>query len=413
MPKLLHLADLHIGTENYGQPNPQTGLHTRLEDYLQRLDEALSYVEREHIDLVLVAGDIYKNRTPNPTHQREFAKRINRVARTGVPVFILTGNHDAPTSSTRAHSVEIFDTLEIASVQIAATLGTHTIDTRHGPIQIVAVPWLNRQSLLTRDELLGLPIGAVELEMIRRVAEFMEEALQSFDQTLPTVVAFHGTVTGATYGAERSVMLGQDLVLPRGIIDVPGVDYVALGHIHKHQQIGPKPPMIYPGSLERIDFGEEHEEKGFVIADVEKGHADWRFVPVHARPFVTIKVDVREQGDADERIRRAIAKHSVANAIVRVQIQCTQAQRRSINERALAEQLKKQGAAVVASVSLDVERTTRGRFADVADELQDGLTPRRALELYLESKNTPATRREKLLAAADQLMRDTAKQNEV
>jgi exonuclease SbcD len=248
--------------------------------------------------------------------------------------------------------------------------------------------------------------------MIRRVAEWMEEALQSLDPTLPTVAAFHGTVAGASYGAERSVMLGQDLILPRGIIDVPGVDYVALGHIHKHQQIGAKPPMVYPGSLERIDFGEEHEEKGFVIADVEKGRTDWRFVPVHARPFVTITVDVRDHGDADERIRRAIAKHSVEAAIVRVQVQCTQAQRRSINERAIADQLKKGGAAVVASVSLDVERTTRGRFADVADELQDGLTPRRALELYLESKNTPATRREKLLAAADQLLRDTAKQND-
>jgi exonuclease SbcD len=150
-----------------------------------------------------------------------------------------------------------------------------------------------------------------------------------------------------------------------------------------------------------------------VIANVEKGRALWRFVPVHARPFVTITVDVRDQGDPEERIRRAIAKHSVEAAIVRVQIQCTQAQRRQINERAIADQLKQQSAQVVASVSLDVERTVRGRFGDVASELQDGLTPRRALELYLESKHTSATRRDKLLAAADQLMQDKAKQNEV
>jgi exonuclease SbcD len=145
---------------------------------------------------------------------------------------------------------------------------------------------------------------------------------------------------------------------------------------------------------------------------VEKGRATWQFVPVHARPFVTITVDVRDHGDADERIRRAIAKHSVEAAIVRVHIQCTQAQRRQINERAIADQLKQQGAQVVASVSLNVERTVRGRFGDVAGELQDGLTPRRALELYLEAKNTSTTRRDKLLAAADKLLNDTAKQNE-
>jgi exonuclease SbcD len=402
---MLHLADLHIGTENYGQPNPKSGLHTRLEDYLHRLDEALAYVRDEQVDLVLIAGDIYKNRTPNPTHQREFARRINAVARAGIPVFILTGNHDAPAAATRAHSVEIFETLEIAGVTIASTFSTHTINTQGGPIQIVAVPWLNRQSLLTRDELLGLPLGAVEMEMIRRVGEFVESAVASLDPVIPTVLTFHGTVAGASYGSERSVMLGQDLVLPRSVIDMPGIDYIALGHIHKHQQVGTQPPAVYPGSLERIDFGEENQTKGFVIADIEKGNTSWRFVEVHARPFVTIVVDVREHPDADERIRRAIVRQNVEGAVVRVQVQCTQAQRRSINERAIAEQLKAHGAQVVAGVALEVERAVRGRFADIADELHDGLTPRRALELYLETKSVTPTRRERLLAAADELLK--------
>ncbi|HZB96695.1 MAG TPA: metallophosphoesterase, partial [Herpetosiphonaceae bacterium] len=75
MPKMLHLADIHIGMENYGRTDPATGLNTRLQDYLQRFDEALTYaLETEPVDIVLIAGDIYKNRTPNPTHQREFAR---------------------------------------------------------------------------------------------------------------------------------------------------------------------------------------------------------------------------------------------------------------------------------------------------------------------------------------------------
>ncbi|MDQ3901025.1 MAG: metallophosphoesterase, partial [Actinomycetota bacterium] len=80
MPKMLHLADIHIGMENYGRTDPATGLNTRLQDYLQRFDEALTYaLEKEPVDVVLIAGDIYKNRTPNPTHQREFARRLKRV----------------------------------------------------------------------------------------------------------------------------------------------------------------------------------------------------------------------------------------------------------------------------------------------------------------------------------------------
>jgi DNA repair protein SbcD/Mre11 len=401
MPTVLHLADIHIGMENYGFVNPQTGLHSRLEDYLHRFDEVLDHVlEREQVDLVLIAGDIYKNRTPNPTHQREFARRINRIVRAGLPVFMLTGNHDAPAASTRAHSVEIFDTLEIEGVTIASKMRLHLIHTRRGPLQIIAIPWLNRQALLTKDEMIGLPMSALEAEMLSRVSRFIEDTIERLDPAIPTVLTFHGTVGGATYGAERSVMLGHDLVIPRSLLTLPGIDYVALGHIHKHQSLGTQPPVVYPGSIERIDFGEEHEAKGFVIADVEKDATSWRFVELNARPFVTIRVDVREHPDAQERIRRAIAKHPVQNAVVRVLVECTLAQRQTIDERALREELESGGAHVVAAIALEVERTNRGRFAEVAEQVRDGLTPQRALELYLQTKNVSAERQTKLLQAA-------------
>ncbi len=409
MPKLLHLADIHIGMENYGHPNPQTGLHTRLEDYLHRFDDVLDYaLEREPVDLVLIAGDIYKNRTPNPTHQREFARRLNRVVRAGLPIFILTGNHDAPATSTRAHSVEIFDTLEIEGVTIASRMRFHLINTRAGSIQIIAVPWLNRQALLTKDEMIGLPMSALETEILSRVGSFIEGTVERLDPSIPTVLTFHGTIGGATYGAERSVMLGQDLVIPRSLLALPGIDYVALGHIHKHQAVGTQPPAVYPGSIERIDFGEEHEPKGFVIADVEKDNTSWHFVELDARPFVTVRVDVRQHGDPQERIRRAIATRNLEQAVVRVQIECLPAQRPAIDERAIHAQLEAAGVHVVAAVAIDVERTTRGRFAEVAEQVRDGLTPRRALELYLQTKNVPAERHEQLMRAADGLMRREA-----
>lgn len=406
MPKILHLADTHIGIENYGHPNPTTGLHTRLEDYLHRLDDVLDHaLEREPVDLVLIAGDIYKNRTPNPTHQREFARRIRRVSRAGVPVFILTGNHDAPASNTRAHSVEIFDTLEIDNVTIASRMRCYEISTRGGPLQIIAVPWLNRGALLNKDEMIGLPLNAIAAEMVHRVANFIEGAVERLNPAIPTILAFHGTVSGATFGAERNVMLGDDLEVPRSVLAVSGIDYIALGHIHKHQAIGEAPPAVYPGSIERIDFGEEGEAKGFVIATVEKGHASWRFVELRARPFVTVRVDVRDHSDPAERIGRAIAKHHLQDAVVRVLVACLPSQRTAIDDRAIHQQVIAAGAHHVAAVAVEVERGTRGRFAEVAHELRDGLTPQRALELYLRTRNVPPARRERLMQAAAGLMR--------
>lgn len=83
----------------------------------------------------------------------------------------------------------------------------------------------------------------------------------------------HTSVQGATYGSERMVMLGQELVLTPGLLRDKRLDYVALGHIHQHQSLNgtDHPPIVYPGSIERIDFGEAREAKGFVLAEVQQG----------------------------------------------------------------------------------------------------------------------------------------------
>ncbi len=407
MLKMLHLADIHIGMENYGRTDPATGLNTRLQDYLRRFDEVLDYaIATEPVDIVLIAGDIYKNRTPNPTHQREFARRLNRVVRARIPVLILTGNHDVPAASGRAHSVEIFDTLELPGVTIASRMRSYSIETRHGPLQIIAVPWLNRQALLTKEELQGLPMAALDTEMIDKVTSWIEATLSQLDPGIPTVLTFHGTLAGATYSSERAIMLGHDLVLPRSAVAQPGIDYVALGHIHKHQVIGTDPPAVYPGSLERIDFGEEKELKGFVIVDLEKGATAWRFVEVEARPFVTIDVDARDAPDPMERFLHALGRRPAGGAVVRVLIKCRPSQRGQLQERAIREHLEAAGANYVAAVALEVERSARGRFAELAGELQSGLTPRRALELYLQTKGVAAARQQQLLGAADELLRE-------
>ncbi|MBI4340439.1 MAG: metallophosphoesterase, partial [Chloroflexi bacterium] len=108
--KLLHFADLHIGVENYGRPDPETGLSTRLLDFLAAYDELADYAQSEGVDAVLFAGDAYKSRDPSQTHQREFARRIARMAEAGIPVYLLTGNHDLPAVAGRASALEIFPT---------------------------------------------------------------------------------------------------------------------------------------------------------------------------------------------------------------------------------------------------------------------------------------------------------------
>src|SRR4030043_2113631 len=150
--KILHFADLHLGMETYGGVDPATGLSTRLIDVLKVLDEVVEYAVDNDVDLVLFCGDAYKNRDPSQTQQREFAKRLRRLSENGIPVFLLVGNHDLPNAVGRATAVEIFDTLAVQNMTVASRPGKCCIQTKNGPIQIVALPWLRRSALLAREE---------------------------------------------------------------------------------------------------------------------------------------------------------------------------------------------------------------------------------------------------------------------
>jgi DNA repair protein SbcD/Mre11 len=97
-------------------------------------------------------------------------------------------------------------------------------------------------------------------------------------------------------------------------------DYVALGHVHRHQNLNKtnNPPVIYPGSIERVDFSEEKEDKGYVMIELEKGNADWEFCVLPARPFQTIDVDVSKAEDPQALIMKAISKYNIQDAVVRL-----------------------------------------------------------------------------------------------
>ena len=408
MMRVLHFADLHLGIENYGRLDPATGLSSRVADFLRAFDALVEYALTEDIDLVLFAGDAFKTRTPSPTYQREFAKRIRRLAvEAGIPTFLLVGNHDLPHAAGRAHSIEIFQTLEVENVQVARKPTVVRIETRQGPLQIVALPWIVRSAILAREEYKDRSLEEINELMLNRLEALLltgEKSLVSqLDPDLPTILAAHGTVQGAVYGSERSVMLGSDLILPLSLIHHPAFDYVALGHIHKHQAVGERPPAVYSGSLERIDFGEAKEAKGFVVVELARGQAEWYFVPLPVRPFITIRVEAAIP-DPTAQVLAAIEEHDIADAVVRLQIKLTAAAEPLLDEGAIRKALAP--AFYVAAVAKEVERPTRLRLG--SQETIETLTPRELLVRYFQAKQTPPERIEVLLRYADELFAKAA-----
>jgi len=394
--RIVHVADLHLGMENYGRLDPATGLSSRVSDFLAALDEVVDYALNAEVDVVLFCGDVYKSRDPSTTQQREFAKRIGRLARQGVQVVLVAGNHDTPNALGRATSVEIFDTLAIQNVHVAGKPALIGLQTKHGPLQVVAVPWLPRSALLSREEAKDKTLEELNNLMAEAIGRVVQSHASGLDPSVPAVLGAHLSIAGAVPGSERSIMVGQDYVVLKSVIADRAFDYVALGHIHKYQMLSNMPPVVYAGSLQRIDFGEEEDPKGFVVVEIRRGESgrretEFSFESVHSRRFLTVRVDA-DSDDPTETVLQAIARQNVADAVVRLQIKISSQREGLLQEHEIRRALK--DAYYVAAISKEVQREYRRRLGGRSIE---ELSPLDALSLYFLDKQTSADRTAVLL----------------
>lgn len=404
--RVLHFADIHIGMENYGRTDPETGMSTRLRDFVRRLDEMIVFARNGDVDLTIFAGDAFKSRTPNPTYQREFAHRIRELAELA-PVVLLVGNHDLAPAVSRASSVEIYSTLNVPNVIVADEYRLYPIETKRGTVIVGAAPYPVRSRLLADIDAPGKTIretdDAIRAQLLYVLEELAEEAdalaLERGDPGIPRILTGHFTVSGASFGSERGIMLGRDIEVPPSALADARWDYVALGHIHKHQAFRlteDAPPIVYSGSMERIDFGEEGDPKGFCWVELERGAAAWSFHPVNAREFVTLRADLRHSEDPTQELVTLIGRLHLRDAVVRIIVQLTVETEAHLNENIVRDALRDAGVHIAAPMRKDIEQETRARLGSNPE----GMSDNQLLEHYLISRQTPEPRRAALLERA-------------
>ncbi len=398
--KIIHFADAHLGVETYGKLNPQTGLNTRVEDFLHALDEIVHYAIEFKCDAVLFAGDAYKTREPNPTLQREFAKRMKRLSDCGIIVMMIPGNHDTPVALGRSHSLGVFSVLGGQNIKVCYE-GYYVIDTKSGPLQIVSLPWPTRSNLLARNECDGLSLIQINTLMQERIRTLLEESFAKCEPRYPTIVLGHVTIAGSIYGSERIAFIGHELVLPLDIFRQFNVDYVALGHIHKQQMLCLDPPVVYSGSIERVDFGEVHDEKGFMEVILAPGTKPVvTFIPVHSRPMVDVEVTCNHDNLVDV-FQKAVSQTAVKDAIVRVILHVHSEESTTLPDKLIYEILAE--AHCVARIIRDIPREQRQRLPTETDVLAQ--SPLDALRIYLGTKeDLPEQRVTQLMDMATQIV---------
>jgi DNA repair protein SbcD/Mre11 len=404
--KIIHFADLHLGVENYGRIDPATGLSSRLTDFLAAFDQLVDYALENRSDLVIFSGDAYKTREPGQTQQREFAKRIARLSADNIPVFLLVGNHDLPNAVGRATATEIFDTLAVKNVYVAGRPDIIVIPTAAGNVQIAALPWLRRSALIVREDVKNLPLPEITKLMEQKLTEITTSLASRLDPSLPSILAAHVWVGGATIGSESQMSIGQEHAMLLGNIALPAFDYVALGHIHKHQVLNQSPPVVYSGSLERVDFSEEKDDKGFMVVDIVPGDQGKRqvsfdFHPVNARRFLTIDVKI-EGGNLDPTsiVLSSITeqKSKIKDTIVRLHISLPSSAEALLRDSEIRDSLKE---AHHFTIAREVKREARLR---IGNRMAEELTPLTALKAYLDSQHISPERQKVLLEYGEKLL---------
>lgn len=407
MIKFIHFADVHLGMENYGKIDKNTGLHSRMADFLKSFDVICDYSIREKVDFVLFAGDAYKTRDPSPTYQREFAKRIKRIASHNIAVVLLVGNHDLPNAVGKANTLDIYSTLAVDNVYVARKpelLKFKKTDNRwrlvtegFSDFQIVALPWLLRTQLLSSDEYKKKDISKSYEALSDKMKKIIEDLAGQVDRKIPCVFLGHFSVAGAEYGSERKVYFGFDIVVPEDILRKGPWQYIALGHLHKYQVLSEDPPIIYSGSIERIDFGEEKEEKGFISGRLENrldqtGYkANYQFIPLPARKFLTIscKID-NEDIDPTEKVLTEIKKHQIKGLVVKLNVKIPEEKLAFLDDKKIQTAFSE--AYYFVGLQKDIVRKERKKNY----ENIEGLSVLETLEKYWQSKKLSKAKIEKL-----------------
>lgn len=402
---LIHVSDIHFGSgESHGRLNPETGLNIRFEDFVNALSRVVDYAIEQKIDVFLFSGDAYRNASPEPIYQKMFARELKRLSDANIQSILVVGNHDQILRSTASHAMSVFQSLEVPGVLTIDKPQLLKLNTAHGALQLIGVPHISRHHMMTIDKYRNMTSGAIDRVLIENLHDMLQGFYDELDPNLPTVSTAHLGVDRAIAGIESELLIGYSLTFPTELFIDKRVDYVALGHIHKHQVIrGKEPAVVYAGSLERVDFGEEKEDKGFIHVRLNRGDTKYEFHSINPRPFVTVDADVTKSEDATQTLLSKIKKQIIDGCVLRVRYRINQDQLATVDDA----QLRQAASSALTARFLPeiIPAINRARLPQLTESAVS--SPMTALETYLgdiedERKQRLLERARKVMAETDQ-----------
>ena len=259
--KILHTSDWHLGSAHR--------THSFEADQRHFIDEICGVIERERVDAVLLCGDVYDRSAPAAEAVKLYNETVERIcAAMGVKLLIVAGNHDSPSRLSTYRAL-----VRAAGLFVAGELAPGIEPVSIGNADIYMLPWF------TTDR--ARAAFAEEADKIDSMEDAYRVALDairaSFRPDRRHILMAHAFVVSAELSeSDRSAVVGTAAAIGRSVLE--GFDYVALGHIHKPQQIGER--IRYSGAPMAYSFGSEEDQvKSVTLLDTETMEA--RTLPLH------------------------------------------------------------------------------------------------------------------------------------
>lgn len=352
--KVLFTSDLHLGLNNFGKINPETGIHSTVEKFVDELNNTLDGMIKRKEEVWILPGDITHVRTPTNFVRQAFTSIVERARKEGIQIYCMLGNHDQLITHGAKNNLTELAVMNIPGFKIIEKSCIKKIkNEKEEVLQVLFLPWQKE---------------------VKDIIEDAKRLIEKLDEEYPAIIVGHFSVSGAEVGSEKIFELYGEATVPVKELMSSKVQATFLGHIHK-RQVFEKGKVRYIGSMDRIDFSERDESKGSTLLDIDLNTKEYHisFIEGTPREFKQFEVD-----DLDE--LNKINFKDCKGVVVKVKIKCTQEQKRGFNLERLYEQLSDTAYLIV---QFEVERKEQ---KSIIKEMTQELSISEALNLWLRDQ---------------------------
>ena len=277
MVKIIHTADLHLGIGSYELYESSYLIQQRFNDFVSNFNFIKEYVISSNADFFIIAGDVFHHPRPAVQAYNEFSRIIGDLLKNNINVIVVLGNHDTFKTREMLSYIKSFENVNLNNFYLfdeASMISLKSKDSNE-KVNFIGIPYPHFQSTLRYDEF----VQVIE----RKINDLIQKSEADYN-----VIVGHLYVEGGKLGSEQRVASLKDYPIPKNVFEKENIDLVCLGHLHMPQKLGDK--IYYAGSIERIDFGEENEEKSFFEINLGS-KINVNQIKLKLRPMKTIYIE--------------------------------------------------------------------------------------------------------------------------